>query len=112
MAVNNMKQLETALMKEMRKAMNVTSKKVLADMHEETGGFYTQGEPKMYERTGALGDTPKTSPVSSVGNEVSFEAYLDTNHRYTTGKNPTMEDVLNLTKASPEHTYRAYPWWT
>lgn len=108
MTANNMKQLNAMLMKELRKAMNVTSKKVLADMYEETGNFYTQGkEPTIYERTGALGDTPRTTSVSTSGNEASFEAsfeaYLDKDHQYTTGANPTMEDVLNLTKAKPEH---------
>lgn len=104
MAANNMQQLNAMLMEELRKAMNVTSKKVLADMYEETGGFYTQGKkPTMYERTGALGDTPRTTAVSTSGNEASFEAYLDKGHQYTTGANPTMEDVLNLTKAVPDH---------
>lgn len=96
MTANNMKQLEDMLMREMRKAMNVASKKMLADMYEETGEFYTQGNPKVYERTGALGDTPKTTAVSVEGKKVSFEAYLDKNHQYTTGSNPNMEDVLNL----------------
>lgn len=99
-----MKQLNAMLMKEMRKAMKVTSEKVLADMYEETGGFYTNGrKPTMYERTGALGDTPRTTTVSISGNEASFDAYLDKGHQYTTGANPTMEDVLNLTKEKPEH---------
>lgn len=96
MAAKNMAELEQMIMKEMKKAMNVASNKALADMHEETGGFYTQGNPSMYERTGALGDTPRTTAVSQSGNSVSFKAYLDTSHRYSTGDNPSMEDVLNL----------------
>lgn len=104
MTANNMKQLNAMLMKEMRKAMNLTSKKVLADMYEETGGFYTEGKtPNKYERTGALGDTPRTTSVSVSGNEASFDAYLDKGHQYTTGANPTMEDILNLTKQNPDH---------
>lgn len=78
MTAKNMKELEQMLLKEMRKAMNVASERMLADMYDETGGFYTQGNPKMYQRTGALGDTPKTTAVSSSGNVVSFKAYLDT----------------------------------
>ena len=96
MTANNMSQLNAMLMKELRKAMHVTSEKMLADMYEETGDFYTKDEPKLYMRTGALGDTPRTTAVSTVGNEVFFKAYLDKNHQYTTGKNPTMEDILNL----------------
>ena len=96
MTVTNMKQLEQALLKEVRKAMKVASDKAEADMFEETGRFYTKDDPKVYQRTGALGDTPKTTAISCSGNEVSFEAYLDDSQRYTTGKNPTMTDVLNL----------------
>lgn len=103
MNARNMKELTTMLNKEVRKAMQVTQKKALEDMYAETGGFYTGGEPKMYERTGALGDTPRTTALTTSGNEVSFEAYLDTDHKYTTGKEPTMEDVLNLTKGIPKH---------
>lgn len=96
MTAKNMKELEQMLLKEMRKAMNVASGRMLADMYDETGGFYTQGNPKMYQRTGALGDTPKTTAVSSSGNVVSFKAYLDTSGGYTTGDNPSMTQVLDL----------------
>lgn len=96
MTVTNMKQLEQALLKEMRKAIKIASDKAEADMFEETGRFYTKGDPIKYKRTGALGDTPKTTAISCSGNEVSFETYLDENHRYTTGNNPTMTDVLKL----------------
>lgn len=96
MTAKNMKELEQMLLKEMRKAMNVASERMLADMYDETGGFYKQGNPKMYQRTGALGDTPKTTAVSSSGNVVSFKAYLDTSGGYTTGDNPSMTQVLDL----------------
>ena len=92
----NIAELQTAIMKEIQKAMLVSEKKALADMYEETGGFYTGGEPKMYQRTGALGDTPKTTAQTVSGNEVSFEAYLDQGHVYSTGKRPTMNAVLHL----------------
>lgn len=96
MVATNMKQLQSMLNKQLNKAMNVANEKMLADMYEETGKFYAGGEPQVYERTGALGDTPRTTAVSSSFNSASFEAYLDTNYDYTTGKNPTMLDVLNL----------------
>lgn len=96
MIAKNMKELNSMLNKELKKAMNVVSEKALANMYEAAGEFYTQGEPKMYERTGALGNTPRTTSLSSTGNSVSFEAYLDKKHQYTTGKNPSMEDVLKL----------------
>lgn len=96
MIANNMKELEQMLLKEAQKALNVTSKKALADMYESTGNFYTKGNPQMYKRTGALGDTPKVTSITTSGNEVSFEAYLDLSHQYTSGSNPSMTQVLYL----------------
>lgn len=100
MTANNMSDLNAMLIKELGKAMNIASDKALADMYDETGKFYTKGSPVMYDRTGALGDTPKTTAVtiSSFGNggQASFEAYLDTNHQYTSGDNPNMQQVLEL----------------
>ena len=104
-----MKELEQMLLKEIRKAMNIASEKVLADMHEETEGFYTEGKPKLYDRTGALGDTPRTTGIHSAGNIISFKAYLDTSWNYTTGDRPSMTQVLNLTNyGKPWTTKRGY----
>lgn len=96
MIAKNMSQLEAMLMKELKKSMDIASEKILADMYEETAGFYTKKNPELYERTGALGDTPRVTSPTVTKNAVSFEAYLDKEHQYTTGKKPTMEDVLNL----------------
>ena len=96
MTAKNIKELERMLHKEMKKAIRVTSEKIMADMYSETGDFYTKGNPKVYQRTGALGDTPKTTKISSTEKTVSFTAYLDTAHNYTTGDNPNMEQVLDL----------------
>ena len=105
-----MNQLNNMLMKELRKAMNVASDKMLADMYGETGKFYTKGKPKSYERPGALGDTPRTTALKTFGNIVSFEAYLDLNHQYTTGSYPNMEQVLNLANSGiPFTSKNGYP---
>lgn len=105
MTAHNMQELDAMLMRELKKAMNVTSNKALGEMYGETGGFYTGGEPKMYERTGALGDTPRTTSIRTGGKTVSFEAYLDQKHQYTTGDEPTMDKVLNLANSG-------IPWTT
>lgn len=105
-----MNQLNNMLMKELRKAMNVASEKMLADMYGETGKFYTKGKPKQYERTGALGDTPRTTAIKTFGTTVSFKAYLDLNHQYTTGSYPSMEQVLNLANSGiPFTSKNGYP---
>lgn len=84
MVATNLNQLNQQLLNRLQSAMSVVSSKVLADMYQETGSFYTQGKPKIYVRTGALGDSPcTTSPTSSVsgtGGSVSFEAYLQENN--------------------------------
>lgn len=93
MVAKNMRELENMLMKQLKKAMNVASQKMLADMYTETAAFYTKGNPKYYMRTGALGDTPRTTALSVNGKQVSFEAYLDQTHSYSTGTF-TMGQVL------------------
>lgn len=99
-SARNAKQLNAMIMKDLKKAAHVASEKMLADMYEETGDFYTGGEPVMYQRTGALGDTPRTTSVDSSstvdGGSVSFKAYLDTSTGYTTGRSPSMQTVLDL----------------
>lgn len=99
-SAKNSKQLNALIMKDLKKAASVASQKMLADMYEETEGFYSGSNPKMYQRTGALGDTPRTTAISSSssgnGGEVSFKAYLDTSHQYTTGRGPSMKTVLDL----------------
>lgn len=94
MANNIAQKLRVEIEKEMRKAMNVASAKAEADMYHQTGDFYTESNPKKYIRTGALGDTPRVTALMKSGNQMSFEAYLDKNHTYDTGKNPTMTEVL------------------
>ena len=101
MTANNIGELKAILLKEADKAMRVASEKALADMHEETGKFYTGKKPEMYVRTGALGDTPKTTANKKTitgrnSIEVSFDAYLDEKHKYTTGDFPSMDKVLEL----------------
>lgn len=104
MIANNRKQLDNMLLKELKKAMNYASKEMLANMYDETGGYYTGGTPTMYQRTGALGDTPKVTEVTASGSEVSFDAYLDTSGKYTTGSNPSMLQVLKLANAGERFT--------
>lgn len=74
---NSMGELEQMLRQQLQKAMEVVQAKAEADMYEETGGFYTQGSPRRYTRTGNLGSSPRTSGLTSGGNTVRFDAYLE-----------------------------------
>lgn len=101
MTAKSMEELRAIMLRETDKAMRVASEKALADMYEETGGFYKGKKPKAYKRTGALGDTPGTTANKKITKsqnlaEVSFDAYLDTNHIYSTGDRPEMRKVLEL----------------
>ena len=70
-------ELEQMLQRQMRNAMTVVQAKAEADMYEEVGNFYTVGNPTIYQRTGALGSSPRTTGLSGGGNEISFKAYLE-----------------------------------
>lgn len=93
---NNMAELQQMLIKAMESATKSTAKKAKDIMDEEMSEFYTGTQPKMYERTYAMKDTPRVSDVTESKNSVSVTAYLDETHVYDTGKNPTMNDVLHL----------------
>lgn len=97
MIAKNIKELEKMLNNQMRKAMQQVQQKAEADLYESVGKYYTSGEPKVYQRTGALMNTPNVTPLSVSSNNISFEAYLDDNYTYKTGAKPTMNDVLHLT---------------
>lgn len=97
-------ELKQIIERTLRSAMNVVQAKVLADMYEETGDYYSGGDPVMYQRTGALGDTPKTTALSKNGKGFEFNAYLDESHRYTTGDNPSMTQVLHLANSGSPWT--------
>lgn len=101
MIAKNLMELKEMLTRELDKAMKDASDQILADMYEETAGFYQKGSPEMYERTGALGDTPrvtanKFATPSKFDVEIKFNAYLDQRHKYTTGDKPQMDKVLEL----------------
>lgn len=96
MKVTNMNQLEKLLNQRLNKAMSIAANRCLEILYDETGSFYVGGEPEIYERTGALGDTPAVTPILNNSKTISFEAYLNTNYTYNSGKNPTMLDVLRL----------------
>lgn len=110
----NTKQLNALLMLHLNRAMNEAAFKSLSDMRDETVDFYTGEQPKIYQRTGELAQTPAVSKVSSSstqnGGSASFEAYYNTQHKYTTGKRPSMATVLDVANrgltAAKEHNLR------
>lgn len=89
-------ELARQIIAEMQKAVEETKSKSKEHMEEGTEYFYSRGPGDTYVRTGALGNTPKTTPVVTSANDVSFDAYLDKSHVYNSGDMPTMGQVLEL----------------
>ena len=67
MTVTSISQMKKLLNQRMAKAMSLAANRCLEILYDETGNFYVGGEPGMYERTGALGDTPAVTPISNNG---------------------------------------------
>lgn len=98
MVATSIAELESMLMNRLQSAMSEASSLILTDMQQETSAFYSQGSPKIYKRTGTLGNTPKVSPLSGGGKQISFKAYLDKSRGYRTGTF-SMSDVLTNAEA-------------
>ncbi|MDD3361550.1 MAG: hypothetical protein PHW34_07755 [Hespellia sp.] len=81
---NNMSSLVASVKRDISKAVNLIDVKGEAALHENTWAYYTS-QPDKYIRTGALGNTPRSSGVTSSGNTWELELYLDDSYRYSTG---------------------------
>lgn len=77
-----MSDLRNAFQAEFIAAMQEANSKIDNVLKQEVSSFYTQGSPKIYVRTGALGNSPKVTPVNSNGNQAEFKAYLDQSYSY------------------------------
>ena len=78
--------IEAEIRAKMMDAMNETESKSYEDADRHVSSdFYSQGSPTMYERTGTLGGTARSTGVQGGGNSVSADIYLDTGISYSTG---------------------------
>lgn len=97
---SSMQQLNAELMNALRGAMSKANGRIFKETRKAVKWFYSGGVPVMYKRTGQLGNTPRTTAVSSamsgVGGSVTFEIYLEQGGGYGTGDNPSMAQVLDL----------------
>ena len=80
-----MAQLENAIKERISQAASGIKDECEKIEKEELASFYSQGDPVRYRRTGALGETGKSTGISTSGTGVSFDMYLDQDHEYTTG---------------------------
>lgn len=78
--------LLAAVNKEMMQAMNEIDKNGLKIAKKNAKDFYSQGNPKVYDRTGTYGDAPNSTGVQGGGNHWSTEIYMEeSGHGYRTG---------------------------
>lgn len=78
--------LEKAAIRKMQGAMKATEQRSFMSASENAKDFYTQGNPKMYKRTGKYGDAPDSTGVTGNGNHLEAEIYMNpSGHGYTTG---------------------------
>lgn len=95
--VNNDAELERVIMQDISAAVSLAEKKALATMHKAISDFYAGGYPTEYKRTYQLSKTPEITDRKTTKLSVSFLAQLNDRGGYTTGKNPSMAQVLQLT---------------
>lgn len=70
---------------EMRDAVSEAESKTLETAISELNVSYAGGEPKVYERTDQMRNSPKSTGVTGGGDSVSATVYLDEGYEYTTG---------------------------
>lgn len=98
MIARSTEQLQKQIMDRMERAMHQVEQKSIKRIDSAILYFYSGGTPVAYHRTGHLMDTRETDPVTRGGLTVQFRAYLNEGvGGYTTGKRPSMADVLALT---------------
>lgn len=84
--IKSIEQLNALLKRQMVKAMKEVQKEAYKKTKDDVQDFYSSGSPVVYERTGALGNTPQFTPLRTSGNSASFSIYLDQSHQYSTGR--------------------------
>lgn len=97
----NVQALISAIKQEMNQAMEEVSVEGYMIAARNAEGFYGQGNPVEYKRTGKYGDAPTSDGVQQAGNSVSTEIYMEeAGHGYTTGTFSAME----VWQAAEDHT--------
>ena len=93
--------LEKAIQQEMKSAMEESVRKGYLKACENAVDFYTEGSPRIYQRTGKYGDAPDTDGVEGSGNNLSAKIYMNpSGHEYTTGTFSAQE----VWEAAENHT--------
>lgn len=104
-------QIKADISRKLRKKMEQTEREAEAIMFGEVGGYYGP-VPEVYQWTGNLTTTPKTTGVSGGGLSVSMEAYLDTGVTWPTGRyGSNGELVISATNEGHSGTLGNHGYW-
>ena len=95
MTFKNEKQLKEFLLKKCKTALAVTQEKAyqIIDMHVQN--FYKDYTPEEYHRTRQLMRSLVKSNIRSTGSGYEAEVYFDLNYAYSTGSEPSGEQVMD-----------------
>ena len=94
MVFKNKKQLEAFLLQKCKPALERSQNQVYKIIDLYLNRFYADYDPVMYERTYKLLHSLVKSDVVSTGNGYKAEVYFDLDYLYTTGAQPSGEDVM------------------
>ena len=79
--------LKRGLQDEMRKALMGALDDSFMALSLNAKNFY-QGNPKVYDRTGAFGESPEWKPIEGSGDSLVATVYMDGGYTYDTGMQP------------------------
>lgn len=80
-----MGKIRDEILKNFQSAMDESEAKSYLSATKNLSDFYSQGTPKVYQRTGMLGLSGRTTGVQGGGEHLNFEIYADMGYNYDTG---------------------------
>ena len=80
--------LKKGLQNRMREALMGALDDSFMALSQNVLDFYS-GKPKIYDRTGAFGESPEWKPVEGSGDSLVGVVYMDGGYQYDTGMHPS-----------------------
>lgn len=83
--VSSFLEVKKLMEKDVRAGMNAARDEVKVKFEDNVMGYYSVGNPVIYDRTGTLLESPNTTPVSGGGNHFEFKVEMQDSISYHTG---------------------------
>lgn len=84
--VSSFLEVKKMMEKDVRAGMNAARDEVKVKLEDNVMGYYSVGNPVVYDRTGTLLESPNTTPVSGGGSHFEFKVEMQDSISYHTGK--------------------------